>query len=361
MKRPARQAWFVPSIDALRVLLCAYIILFHAHLQAYGSYAIPALSQGISAVNVFFALSGFVLMASFLREGQELRGGISGYLLRRARRLLPLYYGCVALSVLSVIAAGIPRGTEGLTPTSLLAHVFLIQNYFPDDVSYAINSTYWFVAVEAQLYLVFPFIALAWKRFGPAPASLGVVSVSGVLWILSRGGTLFARPQILLIFLSGILAAYAVDRFSSGAKRARKASGYAAATFAAASCLFALAYANRGATTGLPIIELLRDLSSGAAGSALMAGLSLPGTWTRVRTATESRVFTVLAPFTYAAYMCHDLALRCVHKFAVAPLGFDGTASFLASLAIVVPVIAAVSWALYRVFERPFLTVRRSA
>ncbi len=352
-------SWYVKPIDALRVLLCLYIILFHAHLQAFGAYRFATLSQGIAAVNVFFVISGYGLMSSFLRHG-GFPGGIGRYAARRAARLLPLYYACLGLSLLSVWLFSIPRSPADLTSQALLGHVFLVQNFMHDDYSYAINSTYWFVAVEAQLYLLFPFLALLWKRRGAVPALLAGVSAFAVSWILSSGGTLFARPQFILLLLLGMLAAAIVARARIRPMYARLPGSLALAVLFLCCCAFVWAYLHRADDTGLPFIALVRDLSSGLGGAAALVVFSVPGR-DALRKVFSHPLFIILAPYTYAAYLTHDIVLRYVHGFVTSRLDLSHGALFVVMVSIALPLIAIVSWIVHAVVERPFLRVARGS
>jgi peptidoglycan/LPS O-acetylase OafA/YrhL len=361
MNPPAIESpsWYVKPVDALRVLLCLYIIVFHAHLQAFGSYRFAALSQGIAAVNVFFVISGYGLMSSFLRHG-GFPGGIRAYFLRRAARLLPLYYACLALSFLSVWLFSIPRSFADLSPQAVLGHALLVQNFMSDDYSYAINSTYWFVAVEAQLYVLFPFLALLWRRHGAIPALLSGISAFAVLWILFSGGTLFARPQFIVLLLLGMLAAAIVARARIRPANARLSGSLALAVLFFCCCAFLWAYLHRMDDVGLPFVMLVRDLSSGLGGAAALVVLSVPGR-DALRTFLSHPLFGRLAPLSYAAYLSHDILLRYTHEILVGRFGLSHAALFFAMVAVAVPVIAAVSWLLHALIERPFLRVGKGA
>lgn len=350
---PAASSWYVKPVDALRVALCLYVIVFHAHLQAYGAYRYANLSQGIAAVNVFFVISGYGLMSSFLHNG-GFDGGIARYAARRAARLLPLYYVCLGLSLLSVWLFSVPLSPADLTPFTVLSHALLFQNFLRDDVSYAINSTYWFVALQAQLYVLFAFLAYAWKRRGAVPSTLSCICAFGIAWILSDGGTLFARPQLALLLLFGMIATAIVARARIRPRYARLPGSLALAVFFVSCCAFAWAHVNRAADTGLPFVTLIRDLASGVGAAAALVVLSVPGR-DAVRSFLSHSAFGALAPYAYAAYLSHDIVLRHVHGLLTSRTDFSYGALFPSMLVLAFPVIAVVSWVLHVLVERPFL------
>jgi peptidoglycan/LPS O-acetylase OafA/YrhL len=349
--------WYVRPVDALRVVLCLYIVAFHAHLQAYGEYRFATLSQGIAAVNIFFVISGYGLMSSFLRHG-GFPGGLGAYFARRATRLLPLYYACLGLSLLSVWFFSIPRAAADLTPLSVLGHVFLFQNFLHDDYSYAINSTYWFVAVEAQLYILFPLLALFWKRRGAIPAVLLGVSFFGVAWLLSNGGTLFARPQFILMLLMGMIAAAIVARAKIRPVDARLPGSLALAVIFLSCCAFLWAFFHRADGTGLPFVALVRDLSSALGGAAGLVVLSVPGR-DALRRLLGHPMFGVMAPYAYAIYLSHDILLRYIQIIVSSRFGLSHGGLFIAMVIVAVPVVGTASWLLHRLVERPFLLPRK--
>src|SRR5689334_14181642 len=98
-------------LDGLRALAALFVLFCHA-LQSpwpyiYSRYPPPALHlftgwlyHGHFAVDVFIVLSGFCLMLPVVRGDGTLRGGAKRFFRRRARRILPTYYGALAFSLI---------------------------------------------------------------------------------------------------------------------------------------------------------------------------------------------------------------------------------------------------------------------
>jgi peptidoglycan/LPS O-acetylase OafA/YrhL len=146
------------GLDGLRALAVLAVLAFHEDLSA--------LPGGFLGVDVFFALSGYLitdlLAAQFDRAG---RLDLRGFWLRRARRLLP------ALAVLLVIvtaATAIVQPTElgSLRPALISAGTYTSnwwqalhhQSYFdlygpPPPLQHL-----WSLAVEEQFYLIWPLV-----------------------------------------------------------------------------------------------------------------------------------------------------------------------------------------------------------
>ena len=149
------------DVQGLRALAILFVLGFHGHL---------GLSSGFVGVDVFFAISGFVITTTLVAE-LERSGSISlpGFYLRRAKRLLPALAAMVALVVgLGVLL--VPVAAVHMLPlTALAASVFggniylesLPRDYFSASSNLDPLLHTWTLGVEEQFYLAFPVILLA--------------------------------------------------------------------------------------------------------------------------------------------------------------------------------------------------------
>jgi len=146
------------DIDGLRAI--AVLAVIASHLPE------KFLPSGFLGVDVFFAISGFVVTASLLNQR---RTGLSqlyvGFLARRVKRLLPALAVCVAVSGFVVLASDpFPRHSvqTGLAALFGFANVVLFffeLDYFsPSSIFNAFTHT-WSLGVEEQFYVVFPMFA----------------------------------------------------------------------------------------------------------------------------------------------------------------------------------------------------------
>src|SRR5271156_2609489 len=91
-------------MDGLRGALAVYILLGHAlPFTDLPSWAAAPFRHGEAGVDLFFALSGLVIVNSLERFG----GKFWPFMQARARRLLPVYFMVLAFSVL-LLAVGDP-------------------------------------------------------------------------------------------------------------------------------------------------------------------------------------------------------------------------------------------------------------
>src|SRR5271168_3205722 len=101
------------SLDGLRALSILGVIWAHAWIvsPSYGRLeAIPILRMGGFGVDVFFAISGFLITTLLLRERHK-SGQISlrAFYVRRTLRIWPLYYATLAFYIVLVLL--FQRGT----------------------------------------------------------------------------------------------------------------------------------------------------------------------------------------------------------------------------------------------------------
>lgn len=170
-------------LDGMRGLSALFVVLHHAAFEVPRGALTHAptvatrflFEYGHRSVAIFIVLSGFSLMLPVVRSADgDLRGGILGYLKRRARRILPPYYAALFLALAMIACLPILRSPAGvrwdvalpaLDAEVILSHVFLLHNLRP-DWAYRIDPPLWSVATEWQIYFVFPLLLGVWRRYG---------------------------------------------------------------------------------------------------------------------------------------------------------------------------------------------------
>lgn len=190
------------DVDGLRAV--AVLAVIAAHLPE------KFLPSGFLGVDVFFAISGFVVTASLLsQKSTRLVPLYSGFLTRRIKRLLPALTVCVAVTSTVVLltdpfpAASINAGLAALFGFANIVLFFFELDYFsPSSLFNAFTHT-WSLGVEEQFYVVFPmFVWLFYYRMSKASVkALALAMVVGGLVSLGLFTLLYEDHRAAAFFL----------------------------------------------------------------------------------------------------------------------------------------------------------------
>jgi peptidoglycan/LPS O-acetylase OafA/YrhL len=208
-------------LDGLRGVLAVYVMLGHAlpFTDLPAVLATP-FRHGEAAVDLFFAISGLVIVNSL----ERFNGAFWPFMAARAKRLLPVYFLVLAASVLLLAGDPLPAmpwvGGEGhdileaVAPAGLgwhiAAHALLLHGLIPQTVlPYAyvtLLGPAWSLSTEWQFYVV---IALAARgRF--AALALGLLALGAAYRLGPTSGWGFSRaflPDAAPFFALGLASA----------------------------------------------------------------------------------------------------------------------------------------------------------
>jgi peptidoglycan/LPS O-acetylase OafA/YrhL len=375
----------IRSLDGLRAVAALSIVLFHTLLFLQVEYT--PLSRAINhgwyylstGVHLFFVLSGFLLFLPYARailDGNRLPSARRFYL-RRALRILPAYWVCLAIMVaLKSFVRHVP-----FSPGDVVTHAALINDSFP-QFNRDYNGPFWTLAVEAQFYLVLPLLAffvarVCGGRRSPAriAGSIGLLIVGALALRLIDALVIGSMPQnapmtdsprgifvlatmgmqgkYLEVFAVGMLCALlyvlTVERHMIAKARLRQLG------------LFALVGAGGCMALAIPHVDLAGVMVSPGArwgmdaiGYPLLVGMGFGGLilailWggQSIRWPLEAWPMRTVGLFSYSLYLWH---LPVIHGDI--PL-FAGT-----PLALTLGCVFLVAYLSYQFVERPFLKRR---
>jgi len=184
----------IPSLDGLRGLAVIGVLLFH------GGY----LTGGFLGVDLFFALSGFLITRLLVREADRTRTiDLIGFWGRRFRRLLPAALVFLVVVMLWARWFGSPDQWATTLNDGPWAQFYLANwHQIGSDRSYwdsfsdpPLLAHLWSLAIEEQFYVVWPLVAaLVWRltRRG-----------HNVLLAVCLGGAALSFVTMLVLFDGG--------------------------------------------------------------------------------------------------------------------------------------------------------------
>ena len=355
-------------IDGLRAISALWVVLHHAWLMQQPSLSpehhvlltlLGVLAFGKVAVMVFLVLSGFCLYYPLsLKNPHKTRMSLtySEFMARRVRRILPPYFAALAASLLFILAIPAMHTIPSNAPSYLnwryalpinwkavVSHILLVHNLV--GYSLRIDPPMWSIGLEWQLYLLFPLLVVSLRKYNTFMVVCGVLIITLICRLLGERGHGVVGSMILngpwsygIIFLAGMLAARLVASGSNLIPRSL--------LWIASLSAFALPVLLRA------VDGTIHDLSSclGAFCLILLASdrNSKLHRWLSVQALVRVGIFS------YSIYLVHTPLeylgwLICTH------CGLNSTWTFVALVAIVVPLVVLISYGFHVLFERPYM------
>ena len=331
------------------------MVVNHVFLRAFPGYPVDRAPfwagwfiYGRFAVVVFIVLSGFSLALSPARHGWRL-DGVSRFARRRARRILPAYWAALAFSLAVAWLVVAPPGQGAPDAKSVVVNGLLVQNLVGAPSP---NRSFWSIAVEAQLYILFPLLLLMVRRWG------AIVMVAAVTLVVATVGIVGPHVSRLDVVRDPVAArpGRAVRGRHPGAGivgagAARRSWPWAWLALAAAAPVLATIWW-QGSVWTLDHLFWV-DLTLGPAVGCLLAGLATghPAPLLRL---LDARPLRSLGLSSYSLYLTHGPIVVVVYERVVAGRVRQGVPAFLVSLALVLPLTIVFARVFASVFETPF-------
>lgn len=350
----------IPAITGIRGLAAMWVMLFHLYEfshradLSFGPLDFsPWLLSGYLGVDLFFVLSGFLLVQGFIHPAREpIR--LRVFWRHRFRRVLPALWAQLAilLGILAATGSALPSLFEIGTLFSLSF------NLWANDT--ALNPVYWSMPVEWNFYMVLPLLALGFRGTRKRMVSTLILLVASALafrWLCIWSVTTYGEEGVVLarwiIQLPGRIDQFALGMAAAWCVLHCRPTARFVHWLVWLGCATALGLAAFAVHLGNYIIELQQPWSwlfttlIGASFAVLVLG---------VATARDSLASKLLASRTlvwhgtisYSLYLWHFPILQGFTKVFARPVG-AWDALWLVGLILLVSALS------QRAFEQPFL------
>lgn len=338
------------GVAALAVVMQHFSTTAQAHSQGWIPSLVP---HGYMAVDLFFVLSGYIMVHSYGPDfASRGLGAFPSFLLRRAARILPLNTAVVLLVAAAGFASQALLGRNivhaGHAPIyDTVSNLLLLQGF---GVGTNLNGPSWSISMEFLAYLLFPLLlGLLAIRRAPVGAAL-MLLCWGVLAATAAQAHWSLDVQSIRVELVRCLTEFVIGMWTCRlAARPEIARRLASDWVAAAASLWVIA-------SLLLRIDILAVLGF----PPLIAALGENRGWFARRMGAGVPYF--LGVISFSIYLLHNLfrptELWLVQTLHPAPLAPPLALAFaVAGSLSVIPF----AWAAYSLVERPGRSLGRSA
>jgi peptidoglycan/LPS O-acetylase OafA/YrhL/tetratricopeptide (TPR) repeat protein len=326
------------NIQILRAL-AVYLVVFEHSVPtlAMGGRFGNALNFGHSGVDIFFVISGFIMVIT--TDTRETLPG--NFMWHRIVRIVPLYWTVtIAVFAVALVAPALVQATQP-TLVNLLKSWFFIAFVKSNGLVQPVVFVGWTLNYEMFFYVLFAFSLLIGDRKLRLASMLSVLVllvIAGVYWPVANRSVAFYMDPILLEFGAGMFLGAAWRSMSaSGGWQAAAICGLVAGSALIVVCPTCWPWMPRAASFGIPAFLLV--------GSALIlerAGRVLRIGW-----------IVLLGNASYSIYLTHFFVTQAFKKLAER----GHLHSLMADVAVVLVsflVVAAVGIGVHLFIEKPF-------
>jgi peptidoglycan/LPS O-acetylase OafA/YrhL len=360
LTRQTSSGRLIPEIDGLRFVAIGVVVLYH--IRGYlsekyaafyltdptNSFLFGQLSLGHYGVELFFAISGFILATPFIvqHRGNGAAVSLKKYFLRRITRLEPPYIAnMILLFVLFLVVKG--ESFTGLF-SNLLASLLYQHNIVYAQPS-LINSVAWSLEIEVQFYILVPLLTCVFMIKGVylRRAILIACATTAVLanvFVLPQQGHFHVTLlQYIQYFLMGFVLAdiYIVDWRQNPTQHW----GWDIVGCLAWVGLTLVGWKHTLALFVFPPLTLICYM-------AAFRGRFFNWLFRRP-------ILTIIGGMCYTIYLFHYQIISAVGRFTLRVLPADQFwAHFIFQSLVIIPAIVLVSALLFLILEKPFMDPR---
>lgn len=354
----------IGALTGIRGIAALWVVIYHLQLggsvfervlkyfftdaASKAQYFTQLMNNGYLSVDLFFVLSGFVMALSykdFYKTGWT-GAHYKEFMWRRIARVYPLYIIATLLAVAAIyIQGGTYLATEEV-PALLPANLLGTQIWFGVK---SINTPSWSICAEFAAYLIFPITTwLALSKRNWLGWLTSFACIGGLYWLqlstqnMEKGGALDIAQYDSLKPVLRCVFEFTIGVFA-----------YRAAQWSTAKHIFSSQF------IGYIIAVLMVAMLAHTGFDLLIIGLvpllvlHLYHCRKGVAAFFGSRIIVWLGHISFALYMFHYMLITPQRALRTALGDVLGNVAMLASVAVYLAVLLALSHLAYRLIERP--------
>jgi peptidoglycan/LPS O-acetylase OafA/YrhL len=362
----ARGVQQVHALTGVRIVAAMWVVLFHVRGNIASEFPWlaevigPVLAHGELGVDLFFALSGYVLALNYgERMGLRLdRNATVKFWWARLARVWPAYvfmlvFAAVWHGLLLARQSDDPVDVRDYSVGSFLRQLTLVVQWTePGFDRLTWNGAAWSVSAEAFAYLLFPVMVLLIFRLNRSLSTRSLVVMAGVLlfpvvffsYVLGLYGAWMWLLRILCAFMAGALMYYIVRRVPDTARNRLMASHIIVlATAVIIAACYWMHLTDRPRYIGLLIPVLV--VIVGALGMADRHVAKVLG----------SKALVIGGMASYSIYLVHMPLIEIFWKLQMTFPGTLGAGTIGAKMGFILmpAVVSVLGYCLWRFFEEP--------
>jgi len=333
----AKKLKYRKDIDGLRAIAVLSVLLFH----------LGYLPNGYLGVDIFFAISGYLITKIVYDKAIENRFSIVNFYLKRTRRIIPLIFFTSLVALIIGIIVMLPEDLKNLSET------IIATNFFANNMCMLVTSgDYWDIAneykpmmhtwslgVEEQFYIVFPvlFMICNGKRSRfilPILIALTILSLLFFFFATSDTSKFYLiQYRFFELSLGGLGAILFKDKIIN--------TKYA---FLLTLSILALLVLNIPINADLKLLLILL---------ATICLLVVGGDRNKISLfLLQNKVMLHIGKISFSLYMWHQIVLAFTRYFILEKIGIiDSIVLFI--------IILLLSWFSYYLIEQPFRDKKR--
>lgn len=321
------------GVQALRFFAAGLVVVTHATLAVVERLRVPGFevwSAGGAGVDIFFVISGFVMLVS----SQKLLTRPDGwrlFFMRRVVRIAPLYWFATTLKLIAVLAVPAVTLHSAVDLPHLVSSYFFLPARNVEGEVKPLLSVGWTLIYEMFFYAVFA-VSL-WARRPP------VLTVGIVFAILVGLGMLFGRQSTIAVYADPIILEFVVGMIIARI--------WLSGAVVSASVAFLLLFVGVVALIFHDAVsDLPRIIGWGVPSALVVVGIVFLEPFLRK---VLPALILAMGDASYSIYLFHGLLLPVIGVI-VAKLGWREPMSYVA---VATALSFAVGWSIYKLIEKP--------